>query len=235
MATVNGTLKYKQDDGDIVAINPIGVDNTARKNVLIAVNTIGTWQLDNPTSSIADVIGQWDMTHDVSGGETITTVLDRTSAHLSNEITDREKADTALDTRVTKLENAGGTQTVYHVPVVGIITGFFNHGFIVSIPMPENLITALVNGKSFSSAVLKRLGGEEGNAILHGYKRNGTPFTLQIPVNTEVGVSRSPTLLEYSYVNTDMDFNADDYGGVTVYASSSIVANGGILVEVTLN
>lgn len=141
----------------------------------------------------------------------------------------------ALNTKVTNLENAGGTQTVYHVPVIGIVTGFFNHGFIVSIPMPENLITALVNGKRFSSAVLKRLGGAEGDAILYGYKRDGTPFSFQIPVNVEVGVSRSPTYLEYSYVNTDMDFNKDDYGGVTVYAFSSEVANGGMLVEVTLN
>lgn len=30
MATTNGTLKYKQDDGSIVELNPVGVDNTAR-------------------------------------------------------------------------------------------------------------------------------------------------------------------------------------------------------------
>lgn len=198
MAIVNGTLKYKQDDDNIVAIHPIGVDNTARKNALIAVNTIGEWITEHGDTTIATEVK-------------------------------------TLNTRVTDLENAGSTQTVYHVPVWGVITGFFNHGFIVTIPMPENLITALVNGKSFSSAVLKRLGGAEGNAILYGYKRNGAAFSLQIPVNTEVQLSRSPTLLEYPYVNTDMDFNADDYGGVIVFANSSIVANGGIFVEVTLN
>lgn len=196
MAIVNGTLKYKQDDGSIVELGPVGVDARARTLATAA------GQIANNAQLAAD---------------TITTEVE------------------TLNTRVTNLENAGGTQTVYHVPMVGVITGFFNHGFIVSIPMPENLITALVNGKRLSSAVLKRLGGAEGNAILKGYKRNGTPFTLQIPVNTEVGVSRSPTLLEYSYVNTDMDFNADDYGGVTVLALSSIVTNGGIFVEVTLN
>ena len=30
MATVNGTLKYKQDDGSVVELNPVGVDSTAR-------------------------------------------------------------------------------------------------------------------------------------------------------------------------------------------------------------
>ena len=30
MATFNGTLKYKQDDGSIVELNPVGVDSTAR-------------------------------------------------------------------------------------------------------------------------------------------------------------------------------------------------------------
>ena len=52
MATVNGTLKYKQDDGDIVAISPIGVDNTARKNALIAVNTIGEWSTEYGDNTI---------------------------------------------------------------------------------------------------------------------------------------------------------------------------------------
>lgn len=33
MATTNGTLKYKQDDGSIVELNPVGVDSTARAEI----------------------------------------------------------------------------------------------------------------------------------------------------------------------------------------------------------
>lgn len=60
MATFNGTLKYKQDDDNIVAINPIGVDNTARKNALIAVNTIGEWSTEHGDNTIADEVMNLD-------------------------------------------------------------------------------------------------------------------------------------------------------------------------------
>lgn len=218
MAIVNGTLKYKQDDGSIVELGPVGMDARARTLATEAGQIANNAQIaadnaDATAKTALQYIGNWPLTDPT---DTITTEVE------------------TLNTRVTNLENAGGTQTVYHVPMVGFINGFFNHGFIVNIPMPENLITALLNGKRFSSAVLKRLDGTEENAILSGYKRNGTTFAFQIPVNTEVGISRSLTLLEYGYVNTDMDFNKDDYGGVTVLASTS-AANGGVFVEVTLN
>ena len=207
MATINGTLKYKQDDGNLVALGPVGMDSTAR-------------------ASLNNIATQIQLIEQTTGYNASPEDVPATSMKESIE---------TLNTKVSNLENAGSTQTVFYVPVVGIISGFFNHGFIVTIPMPENLLHALIDGKSFSSAVLKRLGGEEGDAILSGYKHNGAAFTLQIPVNTEVQLSRSPTLLEYSYVNNDMDFNADDYGGVSVCASTSIIANGGVFVEVTLN
>lgn len=207
MATFNGTLKYKQDDGSVVELNPVGVDSTARASL----NSIAT---------------QIQCIEQTTGYNADPAEIPATSMKASIN---------ALNTKVTNLENAGGTQTVYYIPVVGIINGFFNHGFIVSIPMPENLLHALVNGKSFSKAVLKRLGGGEEDAILNGYKRDGTDFSLRIPVNTEVQLSRSPTLLEYWYVNNDMDFNANDYGGVSVWAYSSMVVQGGVIVEVTLN
>lgn len=59
MATTNGTLKYKQDDGTIVELNPVGVDNTARQaanNAQTAADTalqyIGDWPLTDPTDTI---------------------------------------------------------------------------------------------------------------------------------------------------------------------------------------
>lgn len=227
MAIVNGTLKYKQDDGTLVELGPVGMDERARTLATAAGQTANNAQTaaENVQQTVNNIATQIQLIEQTTGYNASPEDVPATSMKASIN---------ALNTKVKALESAGA-KTVYNIPVVGSITDFFNHGFIVTIPMPENLLSALINGKSFSSAVLKKLGGAEGNAILNGYKRNGTPFTLQIPTNTKVGVSRSFTLLEYRYVNNDMDFNANDYGGVNVYASSSIVVNGGVIVEVTLN
>lgn len=141
MATINGTLKYKQDDGTLVALGPVGVDSTARNQANHNANTIGTWELDNPGSSITDVIGEWGMTHDVSGGETITSVLTGIASNLSNEITARKNADTALDTRVTKLE----TVPALDLPIIGICADSGQDKTItIAVPIPSvvRLLTA---------------------------------------------------------------------------------------------
>lgn len=59
MATTNGTLKYKQDDGSIVELNPVGVDNTARQTANNAetaadraLQYIGDWPYTDPTDTI---------------------------------------------------------------------------------------------------------------------------------------------------------------------------------------
>lgn len=134
MATFNGTLKYKQDDGSIAELNPVGVDNTARALANSNANAIGTWVLNNPSSSIAGVIGEWDMTHD--SGENITDVLAGIASDLSNEVTARKNADTALDTRVTKLENV----PTLDLPIIGILTeaGTGPNGTItIAVPIPS--------------------------------------------------------------------------------------------------
>lgn len=133
MATINGTLKYKQDDGSIVELNPVGVDSTARTTA----------------NNNANVIGEWDLTHDISGGEDITTVLDRVAADLSNEITDRKNADTALDRRVTKLERLPPLD----FPIIGIFTGTGpNDTITIAVPIPSavRLLSAKGHVPTFS-------------------------------------------------------------------------------------
>ena len=149
MATINGTLKYKQDDGSIVELNPVGVDNTARTTANNNADAIGAWTFNNPMSSIATVIGEWDLTHDISGGENITTVLDRVAADLSNEITDRKNADTALDTRVTELERLPSVD----FPIIGIFTGTGpNNTITIAVPIPSavRLLSAKSHYPAFS-------------------------------------------------------------------------------------
>ena len=158
MATINGTLKYKQDDGSIVELNPVGVDSTARTRADYNANAIGTWTLNNPTSSIATVVGDWDLTHYVSGGEDITTVLDRVAADLSNEITDRKNADTALDTRVNKLEPAS-----FFIPLYGFCSATGNNMCTITVPKPAYLRHIEQKGYILSYTVW---GGTVGN-VLH--------------------------------------------------------------------
>lgn len=52
MATFNGTLKYKQDDGNIAELNPVGVDARARTLADTALKYIGDWPLTAPTDTI---------------------------------------------------------------------------------------------------------------------------------------------------------------------------------------
>lgn len=127
MAIVNGTLKYKQDDGDIVAINPIGVDNTARKNALIAVNTIGDWFPSNG-SSIVEVIGKWFTEH---GAKTIADAVMN------------------LDTKVAKLERLPALD----LPIIGIFTDTgANNTITIAVPIPSvvRLLSAKGHFPTFS-------------------------------------------------------------------------------------
>lgn len=59
MATVNGTLRYKQDDGSIVELSPVGVDARARtlateagQTADTALQYIGNWPFTDPTDTI---------------------------------------------------------------------------------------------------------------------------------------------------------------------------------------
>lgn len=114
MATTNGTLKYKQDDGSIVELNPVGMDSMAR-----------TMANHNAT------------------------VLDRVASDLSNEITYRKNADTALDKRVTKLERLPSLD----FPIIGICTGTgSNNTITIAVPIPSavRLLTAEGHSPKFS-------------------------------------------------------------------------------------
>ena len=150
MATVNGTLKYKQDDGSIVELNPVGVDSTARTMANNNANAIGTWMLNNPISSIAGVIGEWDMTHD--SGENITNVLAGITSDLSNEVTARKNADTALDTRVAKLEEAADGSV--SLPIVGTV-----RSTMLAASGRYQVILALFPTVEYEKAVIKGING----------------------------------------------------------------------------
>lgn len=121
MATTNGTLKYKQDDGSIVELNPVGVDNTARtslnaqaKQILCIEQTTGY------PASPADVPA--------------------TSMKATIE---------ALSTKVENLENASN-KTQFRFPAFGTVIDCTASSVTVAFPLPEELYSALNYNSDFS-------------------------------------------------------------------------------------
>ena len=91
MAIVNGTLKYKQDDGSIVELGPVGVDNTARTRL----NNVAT---------------QIQLIEQTTGYNATPEDVPATSIKTSIE---------TLNTRVTDLEHAADDSI--SLPIVGTV------------------------------------------------------------------------------------------------------------------
>lgn len=120
----NGFLKYKQDNGDIAVLFPktkvANVEGAATAESVATlssrVDTIDTNVTQN-THDIADHGTRLDAL-EAKGGTTDTTITTLTgdvaqakkdiaanTAAITKEVSDRKAADTALDTRVKKLES----------------------------------------------------------------------------------------------------------------------------------
>lgn len=120
----DGTLKYKQDNGDIAVLFPktkvANVEGAATAesvaNLSSRVDTIDANVTQN-THDIADHGTRLD-TLEAKGGSTDTTITTLTgdvaqakkdiaanTAAITKEVSDRKAADTALDTRVKTLES----------------------------------------------------------------------------------------------------------------------------------
>lgn len=128
----NGFLKYKQDNGDIAVLFPktkvANVEGAATAESVAAlssrVDTIATNVTQN-THDIADHGTRLD-TLEAKGGSTDTTITTLTgdvaqakkdiaanTAAITKEVSDRNAADTALDTRVKALESSA-----HHPPLL---------------------------------------------------------------------------------------------------------------------
>lgn len=136
MAIVNGTLKYKQDDGTLVELGPVGVDARARtlataagqiaNNAQIAADNAQT-AADNAQTA-ADTalryIGDWPLTDPT---DTITTEVK------------------TLNTRVTKLERL----PTLDLPIIGILTEAgtgLNRTITIAVPIPSVVRLLTVKG-----------------------------------------------------------------------------------------
>lgn len=130
MATVNGTLKYKQDDGSIVELNPVGVDNTARTSS----NNIATQiQLIEQTTG-----------YNASPEDVPATSMKESIKDLNNNVM-------TLKTKVTKLERLPELD----LPIIGIFTEATtrpNGTITIAVPIPSvvRLLSAKGHYPAFS-------------------------------------------------------------------------------------
>lgn len=132
----DGTLKYKQDNGDIAVLFPktkvANVEGAATAESVATlssrVDTIDANVTQN-THDIADHGTRLD-TLEAKGGSTDTTITTLTgdvaqakkdiaanTAAITKEVSDRKAADTALDTRVKTLESGAHNPPQLYVSV----------------------------------------------------------------------------------------------------------------------
>ena len=163
MATFNGTLKYKQDDGSIVELNPVGVDarartlataagqtannaQTAAENVQQTVNGIATQiqlieQTTGYNASLEDVPAT-SIKESIEDLDTIMNNLDTTINNLDTSVGN-------LETRVRKLERL----PTLDFPIIGIFTGTGpNNTITIAVPIPSvvRLLSAKGHVPTFS-------------------------------------------------------------------------------------
>lgn len=144
MATVNGTLKYKQDDGDIVELNPVGVDSTARSGL----NNVATQiQLIEQTTG-----------YNASPEDVPATSIKESIEDLNTEVGNLDTEVRNLDTRMRKLEPAS-----FFIPLYGFCSATGTNMCTITVPKPAYLRHIEQKGYILSYTIA---GGTVGN-VLH--------------------------------------------------------------------
>lgn len=104
MATFNGTLKYKQDDGSIVELNPVGVDARARTLATAAGQTANNAQTaaENVQQTVNGIATQIQLIEQTTGYNASPEDVPATS--IKESIEDLDTTINNLDTSVGNLE-----------------------------------------------------------------------------------------------------------------------------------
>lgn len=182
MATVNGTLKYKQNDGSIVELNPVGVDARARTLATTAGQIANNAQTaaENVQRTVNAIATQIQLIEQTTGYNAMPEDVPATSMKASID---------ALNTKVKRLENV----PTLDLPIIGIFTeaGTGPNGTItIDVPIPSvvRLLTAKGRFPKFSI-----LGGTIG--IVFEYKDANTisSFALSSVSVSDLGVFVSIT------------------------------------------
>lgn len=163
MATINGTLKYKQDDGSIVELGPVGVDARARTLATAAGQTANNAQTAADTA--LQYIGNWPFTDPT---DTITTEVK------------------TLNTRVKKLERL----PTLDLPIIGIVTGTGPNTVTIDVPIPSVVRFLTVKGHFPTFSIL---GGTVGVIFEYNDANTINTFALSSVSVSDLGVFVSIT------------------------------------------
>ena len=156
MATFNGTLKYKQDDGSIVELNPVGVDARARTLATAAGQTANNAQTaaENVQQTVNGIATQIQLIEQTTGYNASPEDVPATS--IKESIEDLDTTINSLDTsvgnleaRVRKLERL----PTLDFPIIGIFTGTGpNNTITIAVPIPSvvRLLSAKGHVPTFS-------------------------------------------------------------------------------------
>lgn len=193
MATFNGTLKYKQDDGSIVKLNPVGVDarartlataagqiannaQTAAENVQQTVNTIATQiQLIEQTTG-----------YNVSPEDVPATSIKESIENSDTRINNLIMSVRSLEASMKKLERL----PTLDLPIIGIVTGTGPNTVTVDVPIPSVVRFLTLKGHIPTFSIL---GGTVGVIFEYNDANTIKKFALSSVSVSDLGVFVSIT------------------------------------------
>lgn len=156
MATFNGTLKYKQDDGSIVELNPVGVDARARTLATAAGQTANNAQtaaegVQQTVNGIATQIQLIEQTtgYNARPEDVPDTSMKESIEDLNTEVRNLDTNVMTLNTKVSKLEKL----PTLDLPIIGIFTdNNIGQNCTIAVPIPSvvRLLSAKGHYPTFS-------------------------------------------------------------------------------------
>lgn len=180
MAIVNGTLKYKQDDGSIVELGPVGVDARARTLATAAGQIANNAQTaaENVQLTVNSIATQIQLIEQTTGYNASPEDVPATSMKASID---------ALNTKVTKLERL----PTLELPIIGLFTGTGpNNTITIAVPIPSavRLLSAKGHFPTFSIS-----GGTIGVVFEYNNANTIKSFALSSVSVSDLGVFVSIT------------------------------------------
>ena len=178
MAIVNGTLKYKQDDGSIVELGPVGVDARARTLATAAGQIANNAQTaaEDVQRNVNSIVTQIQLIEQTTGYNASPDDVPATSmkASIENLDTSMKASIENLNKRVKKLE-----PTSFFIPLYGFCSATGTNMCTITVPKPAYLRHIEQKGFILSYTVS---GGTVGN-VLHFFINGNistSPFTPNI-------------------------------------------------------
>lgn len=180
MAIVNGTLKYKQDDGSIVELGPVGVDARARTLATAAGQIANNAQTaaENVQLTVNSIATQIQLIEQTTGYNASPEDVPATSMKTSID---------ALNKKVTNLERL----PTLELPIIGIFTGTGpNNTITIAVPIPSalRLLSAKGHVPTFSIS-----GGTIGVVFEYNDANTINSFALSSVSVSDLGVFVSIT------------------------------------------